>query len=115
MPYDCMIVFDYPIEGVHMPVTLINVFTVPKENEGEFVKWWEDVKGTIIKQPGFISGKFHKSIKPDSKYNFINLAIWQNEDLYWKAYEKSVTPMKAKLGELKCEMTPALYKVAFEY
>jgi heme-degrading monooxygenase HmoA len=98
-----------------MPVTLINVFTVPKENEGEFVKWWEDVKGNITKQPGFISGKFHKSIKPDSKYNFINLAIWQNEDLYWKAYEKSVTPMKAKLGELKCEMTPALYKVAFEY
>ena len=26
-----------------------------------------------------------------------------------------VTPMKAKLGELGVEMTPALYRVAFEY
>jgi len=27
-----------------------------------------------------------------------------------KAYEKSVTPMKAKLGQLGVEMTPALYQ-----
>jgi hypothetical protein len=64
---------------------------------------------------GFLSGKFHKSIKPDSKYNDINVALRENEDLYWKAYDKSVTPMKAKLGELNVEMTPALYRVAFEY
>jgi heme-degrading monooxygenase HmoA len=43
-----------------MPVTLINVFSLPKRKEEEFVKWWQDVKATIIKQPGFISGKFHK-------------------------------------------------------
>ena len=49
-----------------MPVTLINVFSVPKEKEDEFVKWWQDVKATITKQPGFMSGKFHRSIKPDS-------------------------------------------------
>ena len=37
------------------------------------------------------------------------------EDVYWKAYEKSVTPMKAKLEELGVEMVPALYQVVFEY
>lgn len=98
-----------------MPVTLINVFSVPKAKEDEFVKWWQAVKGDITKQPGFISGKFHKSLKPDSKFNYINVAIWDNEDVYWKAYEKSVTPMKATLAELSVEMTPALYHVAFEY
>jgi len=98
-----------------MAVTLINVFSVPKAKEEEFVKWWHDVKGDITKQQGFISGKFHKSIKPDSKFNYINVAIWENEDVYWKAYEKSVTPMKAKLQQLEVEMTPALYHVAFEY
>ena len=46
-----------------MPVTLINVFTVPEDKEGEFVKWWEAVKENITKQEGFISGKFHKAIK----------------------------------------------------
>jgi len=72
-------------------------------------------QGNIAKQEEFISGKFHKSIKPDSKYNFINVAIWENDGLYWKAYERSVTPMKAKLGQLGVEMTAALYHVFFEY
>lgn len=98
-----------------MAVTLINVFSVPNGQEEAFVKWWEDVKADITSQAGFISGKFHRSLKPDSKFNFINVAIWENEEVYWKAYEKSVTPMKAKLAQLGVEMVPALYRVAFEY
>jgi heme-degrading monooxygenase HmoA len=98
-----------------MPVTLINVFTVPTSKQDDFVKWWEEVKADITKQPGFISGKFHRSIKPDSRFNFINIAIWENDEIYWKAYERSVTPMKAKLAQLGVEMPPALYHVAFEY
>ena len=73
------------------------------------------LKANITKQQGFISGKFHKSIKSDSRFKFINVAIWENEDVYWKAYEKSVTPMKTKLAQLGVEQTPALYNVAFEY
>jgi len=53
------------------------------------------VKDNITKQPGFISGQFHKSIKPESRYNFINVALWENEDVYWKAYEKSAAPMNS--------------------
>ena len=98
-----------------MPVTLINVFSVPAAREAAFVQWWKDVKEHITKQEGFISGTFHTSIKPESWFNYINVAIWQNETLYWKAYEKSVTPMKEKLGQLGVEMTPALYRVAFQY
>ena len=89
-----------------MPVTLINVFSVPKGKEDEFVKWWQDVKANITKQPGFISGKFHKSIKPESRFNFINVAIWENDDLYWKAYEKSAAPMKSKLEEMAVKWFP---------
>jgi heme-degrading monooxygenase HmoA len=33
-----------------MPVTLINVFSVPKGKEDEFVKWWQDVKAKITTQ-----------------------------------------------------------------
>lgn len=98
-----------------MLMTLINVFSVPAAKEAEFVRWWQDVKEHITKQEGFLSGKFHKSLKPESRFNYINVAIWENEDLYWKAYEKSVTPMKAKPAQLGVDMTPALYQVAFEY
>ncbi len=98
-----------------MTVTLINVFSVPKGKEDEFVRVWEDIKIDITKQPGFIRGKFHKSTKPDSRFNFINVALWQNEEGYWKAFEKSAAPMKAKLQQMGVEMTPALYNVIFEY
>lgn len=98
-----------------MAVTLINLFTVPKDKEGEFVSWWKKVKADITKQPGFISGKFHKSLKAESRYNFINVALWENEEIYWKAYEKSVGPMKTALQQMGVEMTPALFDVIFEY
>lgn len=98
-----------------MAVTLINVFSVPKGKEDEFLRWWQDVKADITAQPGFISGKFHRSIKPESRFNFINVAVRESEEVYWRAYEKSVTPMKAKLEQLKVEMVPALYRVALEY
>ena len=98
-----------------MAVTLINVFSVPAGKESDFVKWWQEVKTQITAQQGFISGRFHQSIKPASRYNFINVALWENEEIYWKAYEKSVTPMKARLEQLGVEMVPALYSVAFEY
>jgi len=65
----------------------------------------------ITKQPGFIGGKSHKSINPDSRFNFINAALWQNEEGYWKAFEKSAAPMKAKLQQMGVEMTPALFNV----
>lgn len=96
-----------------MPVTLINVFTVHRGKEEEFVKWWHDIRADITKRPGFIGGKFYRSLKPDSKYNFINVAIWENEELYWKAFEQSVT--HEKLKQLTAEMTPALYNVTVEY
>jgi heme oxygenase (mycobilin-producing) len=97
-----------------MPVTLINVFSVPKGKEDEFLKWWQDAKATITKQRGFISGKLYKSIKPDSKFNFINVAIWENEE-DWEAYEHRVMPMKVTFEHLGFQMVPALYDVAFEY
>ena len=98
-----------------MPVTLIKVFSVPAAKEADFVQWWKDVKEHITKQEGFIRGTFHKSLKPHSRFNYINVATWDNETLYWKAYEKSVTPMKEELAQLGVEMTPALYHAAFEY
>jgi heme-degrading monooxygenase HmoA len=102
-------------EGFNMAVTLINVFSVPNGKEVEFENWWQDVKTNITAEKGFISGAFHRSIKPDSRYNFINIALWENEEVYWKAYEKSVTPMKRKLEQLGVEMVPALYRVELEY
>jgi hypothetical protein len=78
-------------------------------------KDWEVFHGSNLNQRIYSPKWQRKSIKPDSKFKFINVAILENEDLYWKAYEKSVTPVTRKLTELGVEQTPALYNVAFEY
>ena len=41
-----------------MAVTLINVFSVPKGKEDEFVKWWQDVKASITKHRDSLAVSF---------------------------------------------------------
>lgn len=67
-----------------MAVTMSNVFPVPKVTEGKCVNWWQKAEIDITRQPGFISGKFHKILISDSQYNSIHVEIGENEDAYWK-------------------------------
>ncbi len=43
-----------------MPVTLINVFSVPAAKEAEFVQWWQDVKEHITPSGPKQEGVFHQ-------------------------------------------------------
>ncbi len=98
-----------------MAVTMINVFSVPKMTEEKFVTWWKEAEIDITRQPGFISGKFHKSLRSDGLYNFMHIELWENEDAYWKAYEESMSSMKMTFHPLGVKMTPALYEGILKY
>lgn len=98
-----------------MPITLINTFSVPKDREDQFVKWLRDENGTMTTQRGFISAKLHKTILPASTQNFVNVVIWENEDVLWKAMSKTGGAMQEKLKQLGVEAVVDLYQVAFEY
>lgn len=98
-----------------MPITLINTFSVPKDKEEQFVRWLQVENGNMTTQRGFISGKLHKTIMPASKQNFVNVVIWENEDVLWKAMSKSGGAMQLKLEQLSVEAAVDLYQVVFEY
>ncbi|HNV26972.1 MAG: hypothetical protein K1Y02_26360 [Candidatus Hydrogenedentes bacterium] len=98
-----------------MAVTLRYVFSIPTAKEGEFTKWLHEEKASLNEQPGLIGGKVYKSIQADSKFNFINVAIWESEEQYRQAYEKHVPRAKARLVELGAEITRGSYQVALEY
>ena len=99
---------------MNFPVVLITVFSVPEGKEEEFFVWWNEVKETVIKAPGFISGKLHRSLQSNARFNFINVAQWEN-DTYSHAYEKSLSSMNGKLTQLGVEMIPGLFMVHLEY
>lgn len=69
----------------------------------------------MTKQQGFINGTLHKSIKPDSKFNFINVVIWENEEVLSNAMGKSGAAMQSKLEQWGVQAALGLYQVAFEY
>lgn len=92
-----------------MAVTLIYMLSIPAAKEGEYVKWLHEEKASMNEQPGLIGGKVYKSIQADSKFNFINVAIWESEEHYRQAYEKHVPRAKAtRILGLPVVLTSAL-------
>jgi len=44
-----------------MPVTLINTFKVPTEQEQEFLKRWNETTAVYARTPGFIETHLHRN------------------------------------------------------
>ncbi|MGF1684218.1 antibiotic biosynthesis monooxygenase family protein [Photobacterium minamisatsumaniensis] len=91
-------------------VTLINPFVVPEEHSDTVLKYWEEARDYLQTQPGYISTSLHRTIQPDSQFQYINVAKWESED-YFKA---AIMGMKTNVAPLRVsgvENYPALYEV----
>jgi heme oxygenase (mycobilin-producing) len=96
------------------PVVAVNVYSVPKGKEEEFLTWWYEMKETLTGAPGFISGRLHRSLNADARFNFINVVEWENSN-YSQAYENSMPLMKSQLARFGGEATPELFWIASQY
>jgi heme oxygenase (mycobilin-producing) len=58
-------------------VTLINPFEVPEGTDDEqFLRGWERAADYMRQQPGFVSTRLHRALRPDARFRFINVAEW---------------------------------------
>jgi heme-degrading monooxygenase HmoA len=96
------------------PVVGINIYSVPKGKEDEFVRWWFDMRDRLIAGTGFVAGKLHHNLDGDARFNFVNVAEWENE-LYCNLYKQSAAQMKAEVREFGVEMNPGLFGVVSSY
>jgi heme oxygenase (mycobilin-producing) len=95
------------------PVVLINVFSVPKGQEEEFLQRWGKHAEALIHEPGFIRTKLHRSLDPEAQFNFINVAHWESVEAFRKAIGR---PEYQQLGRLtQFGSTAGLYNVHIEY
>ena len=92
-------------------VTLINIFSVPKEIETEFIKSWHKTAEQMKHQPGFIDTKLHRNLEEDGKYQYINLAHWESAEAF-KTAQSNVEIFEKRLN---IEAIPYLYSVEAEY
>jgi len=94
-------------------VVLINPFTVPEGKVQESIVYWEKARDYLKEQPGYISTKLHKSLKPDATFELINVAVWESAEAFMTANQKmrnelNVQPVEGLLA------APALYDVIRE-
>ncbi len=60
-----------------MSVVLINPFEVPEGTaDDDFLRGWERAAQYMQAQPGFISSRLHRALRPDARFRFINVAEW---------------------------------------
>ena len=93
------------------PVVLINVFSVPKGMEDEFIKMWNETAQEMKKQPGFIDTKLHRSLDENARFEFINVAHWESKE----AWQAAMSNVVIKERQKSVEANPALYEVAVQY
>ncbi|MGF6147476.1 Antibiotic biosynthesis monooxygenase [Kingella potus] len=91
-------------------VTLINVFEVPKGSEEAAIQSWEKSRDFLARQKGYISTKLHRAIRPDGRFQLVNVAQWASPEEFQAATEK----MRRELPDTMPQGTvfhPGLYNV----
>ena len=98
------------------PVTLINVFEIDSGDVELFLQQWQERAQFMGRQPGFRSLRLHRALNPDSRFQLINVAEWDNvealhaataQDFFQQSAERSVQ-------ELTITAHPATYCVVIE-
>lgn len=103
-------------------VTLINSIEVPAESVDQFINDWNSDKTFITRQPGFIDGAFYRSLLPNARFRFVNIARWESEDA-WKNALEAAEKLRASRGidrlaesaDLGVVFNPALYHEEIRY
>lgn len=91
-------------------VTLINVFQVDAEKVDETIAWWTKARNFLVKQPGYIETKLHRSLDEKSDFLLINIAKWKSEQHFNQAIRKM--HQQHILPKIEgVEGHPALYQV----
>lgn len=91
-----------------MPVTLINAFEMPVSDEAVFLEQWKRTSAQAQKQKGFIETKLHRALQDDARFLYVNVAIWESEELYHAAF-RIIDVRESKDADVHAN--PALYKV----
>lgn len=97
---------------VEQPYTvLINPFTVDEADVDEFVDAWQAAADWLREQPGFVDTRLHKSLQPDSRFRFVNVATWESAEAFLSAASQpEFLEISARIPD-GVEGGPALYRV----
>ena len=92
-----------------MSVILINPFEVPAGADDEgFLRGWERAAEYMRAQPGFVSSRLHRSLAPEARFRFVNVAEWASLQDFQAAVD---TDEFREIAGQGAPASPALYEV----
>lgn len=95
-----------------MPITLINSFTVPPEQEENFLEAWRGTIGHFATAPGFIHARLHRNTGlNDTTFQYVNIALWEDVDAY-RAVFRDFVPAGQRVPGVQAH--PGLFEVCAE-
>src|SRR5215813_10265243 len=94
-----------------MAVTLINPFEIPAGQEEQFIQSWHETAAVMRAAPGYISTRLHKSLDPQAKFRFINVAQWESVEHFRAAIQSPAFLQTTQ--KMPFTAYPALYQVIF--
>ena len=69
-----------------MSVILINPFELSHQTDDErFLLGWERAADYMRQQPGFLSSRLHRALRPDARFPFVNVAEWESAQAFQAA------------------------------
>ena len=97
-----------------MAVTLVNCFEVPAGREEEFFSLWRQVNAYMRNKKGYLGHKLHRSLAPDARYRFVNVAQWASPAEFQAAHDEGFRALVQQPAWEPFTSTPALYEVVDE-
>ncbi|HXY06756.1 MAG TPA: antibiotic biosynthesis monooxygenase family protein [Terriglobales bacterium] len=90
------------------PVVLVNIFTLDKADEQDFVQAWQDDAVFMKQQPGFISTQLHRAIGESPTY--LNYAVWETTGHFRAAFTNPAFRAKLSVYPSSAVATPHLFR-----
>jgi heme-degrading monooxygenase HmoA len=79
-----------------MEMVLIDTFIVPEESKADFLERTQKAQSFIRTLPGFVEGFLYEKKEGESKFNFMTIAVWKNEDAFENAKKAVATEFQKK-------------------
>lgn len=100
-----------------MEKVLIDTFVVPEESKAAFLEASRRVQSFLRTLPGFVEGFLYEKKDGESRYNFLTIAVWKDEEAFENA-KRSVALEFQKRGfnpqetrkKLKIESVRSVYE-----
>jgi len=92
-------------------VKVINPIEVPSGMGAEALAIWDAYADVFRKQPGYIGTQLHRSVDPNAKFLFINVAEWRSAEDFLRALDSD--EIKAIGQGFPAEMPhyPSVYEI----